>query len=327
MAPPSRGPLSPRARPGAHASPGSSIPCSPDPEAGLKPIRQLPFLAIQTALCVLAGCNAPTATRTSTGHLGGAALTAVFSSASKDYARRRNSDGTFQPETYLFGRGGNLGGPRVDETMDKLSMDDVSQVIAGALAAQNYVPSDDPAKTNLLIVVFWGVTLTPSDVMPNGTRPSDTLTERAGGSSTTAVGRTNSAAADSLARKDLLENADIFARGESSVGAHIDEQNARILGYPLTTTLMDEVEIDRYYVVLLAYDYQAARRFGVHKLLWETRFSISEPGNDFEKAFPMMASIAAKYFGQESHGLVHHDLGEGRVEVGEPKSLGPVPDQ
>jgi len=55
--------------------------------------------------------------------------------------------------------------------------------------------------------------------------------------------------------------------------------------------------------VLLAYDYKEARRFGMHKLLWETRFSIPEPGNDFEKAFPLMAAIAAKYFGQTSNGL------------------------
>jgi hypothetical protein len=111
-----------------------------------------------------------------------------------------------------------------------------------------------------------------------------------------------------------------------------DAKTANILGYtdeifrtkphdPKMMTLRDEIEQDRYYVVLLAYDYQLGRRQWQHKLLWETRFSIPEPGNDFEKAFPMMATIASVYFGQNSNGLVHHNLAEGHVEIGEPKPL------
>jgi hypothetical protein len=35
-----------------------------------------------------------------------------------------------------------------------------------------------------------------------------------------------------------------------------------------------------------------------------------------------MASIAGKYFGQDSHGLVHHNPANTNVEVGEPRSMG-----
>ncbi len=38
-----------------------------------------------------------------------------------------------------------------------------------------------------------------------------------------------------------------------------------------------------------------------------------------------MTSIASKYLRQDTHGLIQHNLGEGHVEVGEPKSLGIVP--
>lgn len=312
---------------------------------GSGPLRALFSLCIQAALCFLAGCNAPTATRTGTGHLGGAALTAVYSRARGDYARVTNPDGTYRAETYILRSGGNFGGPRVDPTMDNLTFEDVTRVIAGPLAAQNYLPSDDPAKTRLLIVVFWGVTITPGDVMPLGTRPSDMLAQKANSMAITAtasgpgrMGGSSSPAADFAARQDILSDADTFAGAEIRTDAHIDALSANILGYtdeirrtkqgdPYLLTLKDEVENDRYYVVLLAYDYRFARKFGLHKLLWETRYSIPELGNDFERAFPLMTSIAAKYFGQDSDGLIHHSLGEGRVEVGEPKSLGPVPEK
>jgi hypothetical protein len=280
---------------------------------------------------------APTATRTSTGRVGGAALTAVFSRVSNGYERAQNPDGSFQPETYILRSGGNFGGPRVDDTMDNLSFEDMSRVIAGPLAAQGYLLSDDPPKTNLLIVVYWGVTIVPNDVMPPGTRPSDMARERADNLAAERTGLGN-VDANSSARQDNLVDAEAYQSLESHRDGRINAQSANILGYTdeiLRTppggaqmrTLQDEVEHDRYYVVLLAYDYMAAKRFGMHKLLWETRFSIPETGNDFEKAFPLMAAIAAKYFGQNSNGLIHHSLGEGHVELGEPKSLGPVPEK
>ncbi|MGA2693322.1 MAG: hypothetical protein ABSF76_13235, partial [Opitutaceae bacterium] len=48
-------------------------------------------------------------------------------------------------------------------------------VIAAPLAAQNYVQSNEPADTDLLIVVYWGTTIVPNDVMPLGTRASDMM--------------------------------------------------------------------------------------------------------------------------------------------------------
>lgn len=296
-----------------------------------------PF-AVQIVLLLTAGCSAPTATRTSTGRVGGAALTAVYSRASRDYVRVQNPDGSFVPETYAFRNGGNFGGPRVDETMDKLGFEQVARVITGPLASRNYVPSEDPSSTDLLIVVYWGVTVVPNDLMPYANRESAKLGEQAMATTGASEGRGTSASIEAQRQRSLQEQAASFTQMEAAADARTDAQSANILGYtdeiyrtspndPYMNTLKAEVEQDRYYVVLLAYDYKAARKFGVHRLLWETRFSIPELGNDFEKAFPMMASIAGKYFGQDSHGLIHHNLGEGRVDVGETKSLGTLPEK
>jgi hypothetical protein len=289
--------------------------------------RRLSLLA-PAVLFVSTACTAPTATRSSTGSVGGAALTAIYSRASKDYVRLQNPDGTFQPESYVLKKGGNFGGPRVDPTMDALTFEDVSPVVAKSLAAKNYLESEDPATTKLLIVVYWGATIGPEDNSPKSGRESSQLTEKADSLWDTDPGQ---AAA-------LRAAAAGFRPSEAIIDGKIDARSANILGYtdeifrtspndPWMNTLRDEIEEDRYYVVLLAYDYQAARNQNAPKLLWETRFSIPERGNDFEKAFPMMASIASKYFGENSHGLVHHNLADGHVEVGEPKSLGTVPEK
>ena len=63
-----------------------------------------------------------------------------------------------------------------------------------------------------------------------------------------------------------------------------------------------------------------------HKLLWETRFSISERRNQFDKALPLMAKFASQYFGQASNGLVRTRVPEGNVEVEEPTLIELVPD-
>jgi hypothetical protein len=123
---------------------------------------------------------------------------------------------------------------------------------------------------------------------------------------------------------------------EAKQDALTDSRNAAILGYADTILskkpvdrplkeLISELEQHRYYVVLLAYDYRTARQFGQHKLLWEARFSILERGNDFEQSIAAMALAASNYFGRDSNGLIHNNLKEGHVEVGEPKALDTIP--
>jgi hypothetical protein len=40
-----------------------------------------------------------------------------------------------------------------------------------------------------------------------------------------------------------------------------------------------------------------------------------------------MTAIAGKYFGQDSPGLVHRNLGEGHVDIGEVQTIGTTPDK
>ena len=91
--------------------------------------------------------------------------------------------------------------------------------------------------------------------------------------------------------------------------------------------LLDEIEENRYFVVLMAYDLQLMLSKKKHRLLWETRFSIRERHHAFNEDLPAMAQYASQFFGQDSHGLIHKVIPLGRVDIGTVKSLGEVPEK
>jgi hypothetical protein len=88
-------------------------------------------------------------------------VTAVASRASKDYIRTKLKDGSFEPESYVFGAGGKWAGNFSDLSIDKLHFIDVARIIAAPLASQAYFPSHDPTATKLLVMVYWGTTKAP----------------------------------------------------------------------------------------------------------------------------------------------------------------------
>ena len=217
-------------------------------------------------------------------------ITAVSSSACDDYIRVKLPDGSFQAETFAFGRGGYYSGFRRDRTIDQLNFDAVSHTIATQLGKHNYLPCKDPNNTKLLIMVYWG----------------------------TAVGASTNG---ELGRMQLNRNA-------SLLGYDLDKVTITRVNSVLDWKKRDlraDLEDDRYFVVLMAYDFPLLWKENKHKLLWETRFSLREIGHDFSKEFPAMAQYASQYFGQNSHGLVRTIVPEGHVEIGEPQSLGEVP--
>ncbi len=263
-------------------------------------------------------------------------ITAVSSKVSSDYVRPRQPDGTFQPEYYSFGDGGSWGGEIKDETIDKLKFIDVARVISDPLASQNYLPAKDPDKTRLLIMVYWGTTAIP--LKPEESPLYFNYQQ-------------------SLAEYRLLMDQKLYAEADAvltsglkqlSLANHItdmqDYKNAHMLGYDADGVIgtdygkyishtalglnerdeVAEIEDNRYFVVLMAYDFHLMWKQKKHKLLWETRFSINERRNAFDSALPVMAKYASKYFGQPTNGLLRTRVLDGHVEIGDVKSLGEV---
>jgi hypothetical protein len=284
-------------------------------------------------------------------------IAAISSQVSPEYSRVKLADGSYQPETYTFGEGGRLSGASRDETIDGVTFLDVARVAAGPLGKKNYVPVEDrnPEKTKLLIMVYWGETIGTSDASDSleyqnlqrsqGSKPPPP--PASGGSSAgagpAAAQQARQNAAVQGAHQSTEDGAMAAVLAENWQRDQFDMKNAMLLGYdaalaetsdvgstPLSRRhedLVSEIEDSRYFVVLMAYDYQALWTQRKHRLLWVTRFSVRARGVDFEKLLPSMVTYASQYFGQDSHGLLRRPLPEGHVEIGEPRSLGVLPEK
>jgi hypothetical protein len=146
--------------------------------------------------------------------------------------------------------------------------------------------------------------------------------------------------ADQVDADNAMAGSLALVAAENRTRDQIDSRNASLLGYDswwdatsgsMGTTLehrrqdmLDELEQDRYFVILMAYDFQAMWKQKKHKLLWETRFSIRQRGTVFDKQLTLIAQSASRYFGKDSNGLIHEDIPVGHVDIGTLQSLGPV---
>ena len=283
---------------------------------------------------------------------GTADIVAVYSSVSPAYVRVAKPGGGYRPESFAFGEGGELGSPMSDLSLDSMHIADIARLIAPSLAKQSYVSTDDPMKTSLLVMVYWGATAGTSNTAehqvaqgslgappppPPKMQPAG-AGEMQGDPSTSHMGMRaamyNAAKQDAeggLTEAMTMENFSNLKRDQQDV------ENAKILGYlpelnaaggaKATSVnlrreeLVDELEEGRYYVVLMAYDFQLLRTHRQRKLLWETRFSLRERGHDFGKDVAAMAKNASKYFGRDSNGL-QRDAYDAKVDIGTIKVLG-----
>lgn len=281
-------------------------------------------------------------------------ITSVSSVVSAGYVRERMQDGTLRPELYALGNGGRIEGKLAGDSIDAMGFAGIARVIAPPLASRRYVPANDPGRIQLLIMVYWGTTggaegasssaeyqnLQASQAPPTPlpmTLEADTNT---GVSQSLAMTQSRMVAAQGQAEDSGFDSALAAASLEDRARLKADARNAMLLGYDSELAdsaglegtalggkraeLIRELEESRYFVVLMAYDFQRLLKDKKAKVLWVTRISIRQRGNEFNKVLSAMTWFASEYFGRDSHGLLRRPLPEGHVEVGEPKSLGAV---
>lgn len=285
-------------------------------------------------------------------------ITAVSAKASSDYVRTRLADGSYLPESYSFGKGGHYGGQMEDSTIDPLSFLDVARVIARPLAEQNYLPAREPSTTRLLIMVYWGLTFVPEAIsgsaaynnfsdIQNRIAQVQGLAKAMAAAAATGKGGYHSPNPNAGLRDDQIAAASNAETQLSMVNEQRDQTDfatAKLLGYDYDDAvgtefgnyirgtslharrddLISELEDNRYFVVLMAYDFQLLWRQKKHKLLWETRFSMAQRHHAFDRDLPSMALFASRYFGQDTHGLVRKPIPIGDVKIGSMKSLGEI---
>lgn len=261
-------------------------------------------------------------------------VVAISAKVSDDHLRTKRPDGSYEPEFYTFGEGGLWRG-QTDRAIDGMKFLDIAHTIAPALAKQSYLPATDPKSTKLLIMVYWGLTTPPPPL-----RESQAFANVENAQLNLQIALSTGDPSTIIAAKNALSTAESGMGMETRIRNAQDRKNAGMIGYdgalsaaesrnniPLRIfgdDLRDEVEDSRFFVVLMAYDFQILWKEKKHKLVWETRFSIPERHHDFTKDLAAMAYDASKYFGRSSQGLVRDRLPEGNVEIGEVKT---VPDE
>ena len=281
---------------------------------------------------------------------------AISSKVSTDYVRPSDDKGAPLPESYVFAKGG-LWRSADAGTKDDLDFMQVAHAVAGPLAGQNYLSSRDPKTTKLMIMVYWGTTRVPDHAANSIAtqnlqaasqaalaanhaeivrfNPNDSCAPQQMAQSTT-VGYTIRTP-EQISTDAAMTGAMAMEATEDNQRTQLDKQNAMMLGYdswwaetaqfkdsPLEIRRQDmlsELESHRYFVVLMAYDFQMLWKDKKPKLLWETRFSINDADDDFAKHLTAMINSAAPYFGKDSGKLLHKPLPEGHVEVGPIKNL------
>jgi hypothetical protein len=259
---------------------------------------------------------------------GGEVLTAVFSQTFNGYARTKLADGSYKPETFALGEGGHHSGLVRDDSIDRLPFGELTRVLAPYLASQNYVATPSLEKTDLMIVVHWGTTIPYSY--------QSALDSLQGAMTPSAEGMTMGG---DLTSYFMMMNLDNRMRDRANA------LNGALLGYsseldrvgfayaPLGlgprisrfSDLIADLEEERYYIILAAFDFQLAWRKKHLKPLWITRVSIRAHRNRFDRQVETMIASASRYFGEDSRVLIRDLVPEGKVKIGEPKVLEVVP--
>ena len=262
-------------------------------------------------------------------------MTAVYSVTQPGYERERMNSGQFVQETYVFGEGDFDGAAGADPSFGRLTFMDIARMLREPLADQNYVNSLDPEATDILIMVHWGSTRVDTNLAFGGAagyRETNYTSDDGPGSSTS--GSAAGSGSNGRSAPGNIETYLAMAKIHDEQRTQSIRLNAKKLGfyeeiletahypdwhsmYEQRRELLDEIEDPRYFVVLLAYDFQELYKNKEKKLLWETRFSLRSRGQWFDVALPSMAKYASQYFGQTTKGLNRARIPIGEVEIGE----------
>jgi hypothetical protein len=250
-------------------------------------------------------------------------VTATFSRAAAYYERPVRTDGSPATQTYVLSNGGTEATDDKDASMGTVGFSGIVRVLGRYLAQNKYYPAKNAQKADLLLVLHWGKT----HANPQSYRSIFDM----------ALSGQNGKNGDSGGNDALLQ----FAQ---QMRYQADEHNADLLGYTaelkyrnnislvagassMYEDLINDIEAERYYIIVTAIDFQGMLKQQQKKTLWRTVVSIDARSNRFDQQLSEMIGRASRYFGKDSGRLVRQFEYTSHVNLGELKNLGEADDK
>jgi len=238
-------------------------------------------------------------------------------------------------QTYHFKEGKEYRGSKRDSSIDEMSFMDVLEVTADYLNTQGFYPAASTDVGDLLILVSWGNTTLDTDWNAL-TGVTDFGNANAGNASAP------DGPAQSQGEAQAMQALQAAAEAEASAGSFIGggpgtyqrDRNLRLLGfdkglYGEKTSRTErerlnwELDRERYFIILNAFDYQLLMKEQKVKQLWSCRISTRNLGTNFTDALQFMNKAAAPAFGKNIDQLLTPRMDpSGNVEFGELEVLG-----
>ena len=254
-------------------------------------------------------------------HRNDSVVTAVFSRAFNNYKRPVKADGSPKIQTYNIAKGGYAPGLGKDASIDDVKFDGMVRVLGKYLAKQGYYPAKDGKKADLMVVLHWGKTTVNKryrDLLDLGMQYS---TGDAFGTAS-ATGMMLIQAAQDMRRADDNDIANVL--GYTAEMDYRNPLNTPVLNAgaeSLYYDLVADIEAERYYLAVTAYDFQEILQSKKKVGLWRTVISIDARENRFDERLTLMMAKASPYFGKDSGHLIRQFDYVPRVDLGELKVL------
>lgn len=227
----------------------------------------------------------------------------IDSFAEKSYLKKKEGAEGARHETYHLVEGKSYGGLLRDKSIREVPFMEVAEGLAREMKKRNYHSARSVEEGDFLIIVHRGVTRIEADweeMFPEDEEEDSSLEEEG---------------------EEELESPGLRLYEEGYSNA--EQDNAALIGFDRALkrrglNVQDEMELqemlrnERYFLVLVAYDWQKMRATGERELVWTTRFSMDAVRVDFHEAHFALSRAASNYFGTNLDG----DLGKVKTFVG-----------
>ena len=244
----------------------------------------------------------------------GEARVLVDSFADKAYSKKKEGEDGARRETYHLVEGKTHGGLIRDKSLREVPFIEVAEGLAQELKTRNYFSAQSKEEGDFLIIVHRGVTRIEADW--------DELFP---------VDDSEDTSEEESEEEEELTNPDTYLRVEGYTNA--EQDNAELIGFDRALKrrglmVQDEMELqemlreERYFLVLMAFDWQKLRKTGEKDLVWSTRFSMDAVRVNFHDAHFALSRGASNYFGTNLDGKLGKAktfTGPGEVVTGDLK--------